>query len=285
VSVRDTSIEARIGDVLRRVTGQRDLGPHSHLGLDSLEAAEMVFALEEEFGVRLSEGRPPETKAAAARAVARARGEPEAYPPLDRGFGHLQWLARAALGGILGRYFRVRVEGVERVPPAGPVVLASNHDSLLDIPFLAVASPRPVWFMAKEELFGGPLAAWFFHAIGGFPVDRVGPDAEAMRAARQVLREGRVLGMYPEGTRSRDLLPLLPGAAWAALAEGAALVPVRIQGTAEAMPRGSAVPRRTRVRVAFGEPFDLGREDQPRARVARAREVTRDLRDAVEKLA
>jgi 1-acyl-sn-glycerol-3-phosphate acyltransferase len=285
VSIRDTSIEARVGDVLRRVTGEQDLRPDAALALDSLEAAEMVFALEEEFGVRLPGDRPPETVAAAARAVARARGGSAARVRLDPGFGHLQWLARAALGGILRRWFSLRVEGVERVPLAGAAVLASNHDSLLDIPFLAVASPRPVWFMAKEELFSGPLAVWFFHAIGGFPVDRIGPNVRAVRAARQVLREGRVLGMYPEGTRSRDLLPFLPGAAWAALAEGAALIPVAIRGTAEAMPKGSAIPRRTEVRVSFGQAIEAGREDDARARLARAREITRVLQAEVAKLA
>jgi 1-acyl-sn-glycerol-3-phosphate acyltransferase len=188
------------------------------------------------------------------------------------------------LGPALRLYYQLDVSGSDRVPEGGPVVLASNHDSLLDIPALALASPRRVWFMAKRELFRGGFGTWFFHALGGFPVDRVGPDVAAMQAALRVLEEGRVLGMYPEGTRSRDFLPFLPGAAWAALSVGAPLVPVAIDGTADAMPRGSPVPRRTMVSVTFGEPLDIEREDDPRARIQRAREITPSVRDAVERL-
>jgi 1-acyl-sn-glycerol-3-phosphate acyltransferase len=278
VSAGDTSIDARVRQVVRRVTGGN---PEAVRQLDSLAVAELVLALEEEFAVRLPEDRPPDSLEAAVRAVGRAPGPSDGHSALGPGIGHLQWFSEVALWGILRRYFRLRIAGAERVPRTGPVVLASNHDSLLDIPFLGLASPRRVWFMAKEELFRGRFGAWFFHALGGFPVDRIGPDVRAVRAALEVLHRGGALGMFPEGTRSRDFLPFLPGAAWAALAVGAPLVPVAIRGTADAMPRGSAVPRRTHVRVSFGEPIEPGREDEPRARLTRARDITRELRVAV----
>jgi 1-acyl-sn-glycerol-3-phosphate acyltransferase len=276
------TLEDRIAEVVARVTGRRAAEPEEDLALDSLGAAELVLALEEEFDHRLKDDEVPRSIAHALRSLrgAKRRGGRALRP----GIGHLQWLSEAVGGKGLSRFFRLRVEGVDGVPADGAVVLASNHDSLLDIPVLAIASPRKVWFMAKRELFRPGFPTWFFHALGGFPVDRVGPDVEAVRSALEVLDAGRALGMYPEGTRSRDFLPFLPGAAWLALAAGAPLVPVGITGTADAMPSGSRIPRRTPVRVRFGEPRSPGKEDDPRARLERARGVTEELRADVERL-
>jgi 1-acyl-sn-glycerol-3-phosphate acyltransferase len=275
-------LEDRIAQVVARVTGRRAVGPEEDLGLDSLGAAELVLALEEEFERRLRDDEVPRSVADALRSLEVA--EPRGGRTLQPGIGHLQWISEAVGRAALSRYLRLRVEGADGVPPDGAVVLASNHDSLLDIPFLAIASPRRVWFMAKRELFRPGFPTWFFHVLGGFPVDRVGPDVEAVRSGLEVLEAGRALGMYPEGTRSRDFLPFLPGAAWLALAAGAPLVPVGITGTADAMPSGSRIPRRTHVRVRFGAPRSPGREDDPRARLERAREVTEELRADVERL-
>jgi 1-acyl-sn-glycerol-3-phosphate acyltransferase len=220
----------------------------------------------------------------AAARVSAARHTGPRSDPLGRGFGKRQHAVLGVLRPSLGRAYRLEVRGAERLPASGPAVLASNHDSLLDIPFLALSAPRPVWFMAKVELFKGPVAARLFHATGAFPVRRGGYDLRAVRSALEVIRRGRLLGMYPEGTRAPYLQAFLPGAAWVALATGAPLVPVGVTGTAEAMPRGSAVPRRSRVTVSFGEPMLPGREERPRARLRRAREVTDDLRVEVEKL-
>jgi 1-acyl-sn-glycerol-3-phosphate acyltransferase len=264
--------------VIEEVTGRKGLGPEEPLDLDSLATVELVLALEEELGIFLGDV-APKTVSEAIKASRDAPGaEGEALTP---GVGHLQWLAEATLGPALNRYFRLEVRGADRVPSDGPVVLASNHRSLLDIPFLVIASPRRVRFMAKRELFPPGFASWFFHALGGFPVDRVGPDVGAVRAGLEVLARGHALAMYPEGTRSRDFLPFLPGAAWLALASEAPLVPVGITGTAEAMPRGSKIPRRSRVRVAFGEPLSPGKAEKPRARLERARELTVELRALV----
>jgi 1-acyl-sn-glycerol-3-phosphate acyltransferase len=275
------ALDVRVRAAAARVVG-RDLPPDAALDLDSLEAAELALALEEELGIHVPDRWAPRSLADAVAGARSSLAEGGRTPP--DGSGHLQWLAEAVLGPVLRGYYGLEVAGDDRVPQAGPVVLASNHDSLLDIPILVVACPRRVWFMAKRELFGGRFASWFFHVLGGFPVDRAGPDVGAIRAAIRVLEEGGVLGMYPEGTRSRDFLPFRPGAAWASLRVGAPLVPVAIDGTAEAMPRGSPLPRRTTVRVTFGEPLDIEREHDPRARVVRAREITRAVRDAVERL-
>lgn len=283
---RRDEVTETVTRVAAEIAGRPLAGPDTVLDLDSLGQAELALALEEALGVRLPDDAVLRTPHEAALAVAAAMGSPRTFlpPPLRPGIGHLQWLSEAVLAPILGPLYRFRVLGQDRVPRNGPVVLASNHDSLLDIPFLALATPRPVWFMAKHELYRGRFSAWFFHVLGGFPVRREGPDLAAIRAALAVVEAGMALAMYPEGTRSHDFLPFLPGAAWVALATGAPLVPVGVRGTAEAMPRGSAVPRRTRVTLAFGHPVDLGREDEPRVRLERARHATERLRTDVERL-
>jgi 1-acyl-sn-glycerol-3-phosphate acyltransferase len=279
VSSDDGRVAAVVADVLgRRVeAGER-------LDADSLSQAELILALEEAFGIGLPDDLSLTSVEEAAATVSAARPAGPRPDPLGPGFGQRQLALLGLLRPILGRAYRLEVQGAGRVPASGPAVLASNHDSLLDIPFLALSSPRPVWFMAKVELFKGPVASRFFHTTGGFPVRRGGYDLRAVRSALEVIRRGRLLGMYPEGTRAPYLQAFLPGAAWVALVTGVPLVPVGVTGTGQAMPRGSAIPRRTRVTVSFGEPLRPGREERPRARLMRAREITDDLRVEVEKL-
>ena len=252
------------------------------LQADSLALVELALALEERLGIRLSEdGALTTFDEVVAAATAEAGTVPDR---LGNGFGRLQWVAHAALGPPIRRAYGLEVSGAEHVPGFGPAVLASNHDSLLDIPCLVVACPRPVWFMAKVELFRARAASTFFHRLGGFPVRRTANDLRAVRTALDVLRRGRVLGMYPEGTRASFLQPFLPGAAWLALVTGAPLIPVGVSGTAEALPRGSRLPKRTEVMVRFGEPIEPGMEREARARLERARALTDDLRSSVERL-
>jgi 1-acyl-sn-glycerol-3-phosphate acyltransferase len=277
-------VEQRVGAVLAEVLGGAP-EPGERVDADSLSQAELVMALEDAFGIQLSDDTSFGSTGEAVQAVRHAleRRRPS-VPPLGEGFGRLHVFGASVTGSLLRPYYRPRIFGQEHVPPSGPAVLAMNHDSLLDIPFLVLASPRPVWFMAKEELFRGRFASWFFHVLGGFPVRRGGYDLGAVRAALEVIRRGLLLGMYPEGTRTPHLLEFLPGAAWMALATGVPLVPAAIKGTAESLPRGSKVPRRTRVTVRFGEALHPGKEDDPRARLERARKVTQDLRAEVERL-
>jgi 1-acyl-sn-glycerol-3-phosphate acyltransferase len=274
--------DARLAGAVRSVLGQVP-DPDTPLHLDSLATAELVFALESAFGIRLPDDARFETLADAAAHVARGVEAPST-PPLDSGIGHLQWLGEAVAGRGLAAFHRMEVHGAHHVPAEGAAVLAMNHDSLLDIPLLVAATPRPVWFMAKVELFRGRASTWLFHAMGGFPVRRGAFDVRAVRASLDVVRRGQVLAMYPEGTRAPYLQPFLPGAAWVALAAGAPLVPVAISGTAEAMPKGTKLPRRTHVAVGFDEPIEPGIERDPRTRMGRAREITDELRSRVERM-
>jgi 1-acyl-sn-glycerol-3-phosphate acyltransferase len=279
----DPARDERVLKVVQSVMGEAP-APDEPLNLDSLSHAELVLALEREFRVRLPDDMATGTAREAAALVDRARAHGGAHPPLRDGIGRMQAFGEGAIAGAVARYYRLSVEGSANVPPTGPAVLAANHDSLLDIPMLVLASPRPVWFMAKEELYRSWPAAWFFHVLGGFPVRRGGHDVAAVRAALEVLRRGFLLGMYPESTRTPELLPFYPGAGWAAVATGSPLIPVGIRGTLDSLPRGARIPWRSRVSVTFGDPIDVSREDDPQARLERARKVTEVLRSEVERL-
>jgi len=165
---------------------------------------------------------------------------------------------KLVFGLILLVWTRKQVVGLENVPRRGPLILASNHVNLLDPPLLAVLMPRRIIYMGKVELWETPIIGPLYTLAGFIPVQRFGADLAALRKAEKVLRQNQVLGMFPEGTRSRKpgLSKGQPGTAIIALRSGAPIVPVAVTGTA-----GVAVPRSffriTRVGVVFGKPFEL----------------------------
>jgi 1-acyl-sn-glycerol-3-phosphate acyltransferase len=162
-------------------------------------------------------------------------------------------------------FVRLEILGADRVPADGPVVLICNHSHLVDPPLLGAFSPRYVHTMAKRELFETPLIGWIFWATGAFPVRRFSGDLGALRVARNYLRSGSAVLMYPEGTRNhgKGLKPALPGAAMVAILANAPIVPVVIEGSHAI--RWKSIPflwllrRRPAIRIEFGEPFRLER--------------------------
>ncbi len=168
------------------------------------------------------------------------------------------------LGRFLFRCFfglinRWEVSGREHVPKRGGVLLIANHTSYADPPIVGAACPRPVHFMAKAELFRIPVLGWLISRTHAFPVRRGGADMSALRRGIRLLKEGKVLLIFPEGTRSPDgkMLPLETGAAFVALSAAAQVVPVGIDGADRVLPPGSPVVRPAKLRVKFGAPVPL----------------------------
>lgn len=175
------------------------------------------------------------------------------------------WLFKYVfLGPFLRILGRPRIEGLEHLPEEGPALLASNHLAVMDSFFLPLMVPRRITFLAKQEYFTGTgikgaFNRWFYTAVGQVPIDRTDADAamDALNAGARVLEEGKLLGLYPEGTRSPDgrLYKGKTGAARVALRTGVPIIPVAMVGTREFNPPGTILPRPTRVVVRIGEPM------------------------------
>jgi 1-acyl-sn-glycerol-3-phosphate acyltransferase len=171
----------------------------------------------------------------------------------------LYWLARAALVPFFLLYFRLARIGREHIPRSGPVLIAANHRSFLDPFVIGALTRRPVYYMAKRELFERRWQAWLLNALGAFPVDRGAGDEHAMSTARTILERGDCVAIFPEGTRVRSGPLGRPhrGIGRLALQTGARVVPVAIMGT-ENVRRGWRIrPRKVTVRCgrAFGFPL------------------------------
>ncbi|MHB0868972.1 MAG: lysophospholipid acyltransferase family protein [Chloroflexota bacterium] len=172
-------------------------------------------------------------------------------------------LASMVVRLLLRLLTRCRVEGVDNLPGSGPVLLVSNHLNLIDPPVLGALLPRRITFMAKEELFRAPLVGWVVKWYGAFSVRRGRPDREALRRATGVLSRDGVVGMFPEGTRSRTgrMNRGHPGAALVALLAKATIVPVAITGT-ELVGSPFSLLRRPAITVRVGKPFNLEKSEQ-----------------------
>ncbi len=259
----------------------------AEVGFDSLAHAELAAALEERMGIDLADGGPacPRTVEDILELVEAARSRSRSGQRARPRMGRMQRGAARVAGGLAKWWFHIDIRGAEHMPAEGPVVLCMNHESMLDIPVAVLASPRPITFMAKRELFRSRAGARVFSELGGFSVDRDAFDLGAIQTALEVVGRGEVLGMYPEGTRTPGtLLPFLRGAAWIALHAGAPLLPAAITGTDASMPPGRKVPKRVGVRVAFGQPIPVDTVDDPAKRRAEAARLTAELRAAIEGL-
>jgi 1-acyl-sn-glycerol-3-phosphate acyltransferase len=168
-------------------------------------------------------------------------------------------VVRAILQPLLRSYFRMRITGTEHIPREGAAIIAPNHKSFWDSFFVALATPRHVRFMAKTELIEG-RAGRLLVRLGAFPVRRGRSDADALETAEEILRQGGLLALFPEGTRVRDPDALgepRRGAGRLALESGAPLVPAAISGTDHLW--AGPVPKPKRVQVAFSEPIPVER--------------------------
>ena len=285
---QDGTIESVVGQLIAElVPGHERARPETSLadlGVDSLAMADLAIGVEERLGVRLADGDIAELRTVADVVSAASRSAVPG-PRIPPGIGRLQPWSKRAGGTLFTWYTNLRVRGTEHMPATGPVVLACNHRSFLDIPLLVIVSPRPIVFMAKRELYKNRAFGRVLHELGGFPVRREIADLRAVDVGLAVLEDGEVLGVYPEGTRNYGggLLPFLRGAAWLALETGAPIVPCGIVGT-ERMAPGPRKLLRRRALISFGPPIELGRERDPVARRERTGPVTDQLYAAISSL-
>ncbi len=164
---------------------------------------------------------------------------------------------RVVVRGLVRAYGGLSIVGAGNIPATGPVILAPNHRAHVDPPYLALISPRPIYFMGKEELFHVPILRQIITRVGAFPVRRGAADRAALRHAVDLIKGGAAVLIFPEGTRSEDgqLGIAEKGFALIARQTGAAIIPIAIEGTERMLPKGAKLIRRSRVRVTIGKPL------------------------------
>ncbi|MBM7701705.1 lysophospholipid acyltransferase family protein [Metabacillus iocasae] len=189
----------------------------------------------------------------------------------------LYTFARSVVKGVLKPVYRIEAIGTENIPKEGGVILCSNHIDNLDPPAVGITCPRPISFMAKEELFHAPILKNILPGLQAFPVKRGMGDREALRRGIALLKQGNVLGLFPEGTRSKDgkLGKGLAGVGFFALRSEAAVIPCAIIGPYKMFQK---------VKVVYGLPMNM---EDFRERRASADEVTeaimREIAELLEK--
>lgn len=178
------------------------------------------------------------------------------------------WVKNGLLGPLVTTVFRPSITGVVNVPREGAAIIVCNHLSFVDSIFLPLAIPRKMTFLAKSDYFTGKgirgaIVKWFMTSAGQLPIDRSGGKASeaSLNTGLGVLAEGRVLGIYPEGTRSPDgrCYRGRTGVARMVLEAHVPVIPVAVVGTDEVMPLGAKLPKVKKVSVVIGEPMDFSR--------------------------
>jgi 1-acyl-sn-glycerol-3-phosphate acyltransferase len=173
------------------------------------------------------------------------------------------WFCRSLIV-LVGRvFFRLRVVHRERMINHGPVILASNHESYLDPPFVGSVSDRAIFFLARKNLMDGLFFGWLLPKLNVIPVDQEGNDRSALKALIRILRGGEGTLVFPEGERTLDgqLRPALPGLGFVIAKTLAPVVPMRIFGARRAWPRGGKPVLFRPVTVVVGEPIHFTAAD------------------------
>ena len=208
---------------------------------------------------------------------------------------------RAAIGffqrALYGGLFDIEVSGKSHVPPGAPFLVAANHSSHLDVGLVKSAlgdeGHKLASLAARDYFFDNPWKrAWFGNFTNLVPIERRGSLKESLQTAVRTLEYGYHLLLFPEGTRSRDgvLQEFKPAIAYLALAAGVDILPVYLEGTHEAMPKGAFLPdprKRKKLRVRMGPPLriaELRELTQGLSRSSAYREITRHVRLAIEAL-
>jgi 1-acyl-sn-glycerol-3-phosphate acyltransferase len=212
------------------------------------------------------------------RKIAERRG-PRRDPHLEgfreRSLSHgvnpwVYWPVRLVLVPFFRLYFRLEGIGSEHIPARGPVLLAANHRSFLDPFVIGALSTRPVYYVAKRELFQPRWRAWLLNSLGAFPIDRGAADEQAIATARAILRRGDCVVIFPEGTRVRPGPLGAPrrGVGRLALETKAPVIPIALIGT-EDVRRGWRV-RPRKITIRCGRPLRFADVERPSPGLAAA---------------
>lgn len=181
---------------------------------------------------------------------------------MDAAYGISHYVSRV----VADIAFRGEVAGLHRLPASGGFLIAANHMSHLDPPLIGCHVPRQMCFFARKTLWKPGLGAWWMDAVGAIPVDRDGgSDMQAMKRVLRALEEGKVLALFPEGTRSPtgQLQAPKAGVGFIACKSRAPVVPARIFGSFEAFGRSGPIRPGTPVSIVFGHPIQPSEYDRP----------------------
>jgi 1-acyl-sn-glycerol-3-phosphate acyltransferase len=185
------------------------------------------------------------------------------------------------LGRLIFYFLGLKVEGLSNLPSTGAVIIAANHVSNWDPVVIALALDRPIHFMGKSELFKCEILGKFITKLNAFPVRKDVPDRQAIKKALQVLAEGQVLGIFPEGGRNfTGDMKAQPGVVLLALKSGAPIVPVGCMGTNHRLPLGWFHPLLVRV----GEPFYLRKIEDQKSKSAVMEQLSTDIMNKINSL-
>jgi 1-acyl-sn-glycerol-3-phosphate acyltransferase len=173
------------------------------------------------------------------------------------------WIIRAISWLLLKIFWKVEVTGIENIPEKGAFIIAANHVSYLDPFFLAISMKRKICFITKKEAFNNIFVKFILNKLNAFPVDREIIDILAMKKAINILQEGKILGVFPEGSRSLngELQKLKLGVIKLAIKTGVQIIPVGISGTYKIYPHGKVLPAffKHKITIHYGRPLYLSK--------------------------
>jgi len=174
----------------------------------------------------------------------------------------IYWCGWMLFGSLFRSLFGMKVTGREHLITEGPVLIVSNHQSFIDPPLIGNLYRHAIWYLARKTLFTG-FAGWLYPRWQAIPVDQDRPDMASLKTVIKLLKEGEPVLIFPEGERtgSGDLGEAAPGVGLVAAKAGAPIQPVRIRGAYEALPRGSARVKFTRISVTIGPAIRLTPEE------------------------
>lgn len=179
----------------------------------------------------------------------------------------IYWLGQKLFREISRGFYDLTVIGRENIQFDGPALITSNHVSYVDPPFVGCAFDEDIHFLARKTLFRFPWSNWLLTRWQAIPVDRDRPDPGSIKMIFRRLKEGKKVIIFPEGTRSPDgkLLPGEPGVGMLIAKAQVPVIPVRIYGAYEAMPREKKLPQPASVTIVFGKPWRYDPADFPNA--------------------